>query len=72
LADQWDRLKERISDHLEQLKDGPQELLRYIGLTPNSKLYGHYLFTRLIPTVKVAAQGILSRLNPSDRTKPKP
>jgi len=44
LADQWDQLKQRIRDHLDQFKDGSQELLRYIGLTPNSKLYGSCLF----------------------------
>lgn len=43
LADQWDQLKERVCQHLDQFKDGSQELLRYIGLTKNSKLYGSYL-----------------------------
>jgi hypothetical protein len=50
LADQWDQLKQRIRDHLDQFKDGSQELLRYIGLTPNSKLYGSCLFPQSIST----------------------
>lgn len=46
MADQWDQLKQCVRDHLDQFKDGSQELLEYIGLTPNSKLYGSCLFPR--------------------------
>lgn len=44
LADQWDELKRGICEHLDQFKEGSQDLLRYIGLTINSKLYGDCLF----------------------------
>ena len=47
LADQWDQLKERVCDHLDQFKDGSQELLTYIGLTNTSKLYGSSLSPQL-------------------------
>jgi len=43
LANQWDQLKERVCNHLDQFKDGSPELLRYVGLTKTSKLYGSYL-----------------------------
>ena len=39
-AEDWEQLKQGIREHLDQFKDGSQELLRYIGLTPGSKLYG--------------------------------
>ncbi len=43
LADQWDQLKERVCGHLDQFQEGSQELLKYIGLTKTSKLYGSSL-----------------------------
>lgn len=46
LADQWDELKRRVCEHLDQFKEGSQDLLRYIGLTINSKLYGACLFSQ--------------------------
>lgn len=39
-ADAWDQLKEEIKNFLDQLREGSPELLKYIGLTENSKLYG--------------------------------
>lgn len=39
-ADQWDLLKEEINKFLNRFKSESIELLNYIGLTENSKLYG--------------------------------
>ena len=50
LAEEWEQLKERIREHLDQFKDGSAELLRYIGLTPDSKLYGPSLFPQRTDT----------------------
>ena len=45
----WEELKKRLREHLEQFKEGSQELLRYVGLTGNSKLYGAILAVPLAP-----------------------
>lgn len=39
-ADQWDLLKEEIKKFLNRFEKESAELLKYIGLTENSKLYG--------------------------------
>lgn len=39
-ADDWQKLKEKIKEFLDRFREGSEELLRYVGLTPNSKLYG--------------------------------
>jgi DDE superfamily endonuclease len=43
-ADQWESLKQQVAEFLDQFREGSCELLRYVGLTANSKLYGS-LFT---------------------------
>ncbi len=42
-ADDWQRLKQKIKEFLDRFQKGSKELLRYVGLTPNSKLYGAVL-----------------------------
>ncbi len=49
-ADEWPQLKEAVKQFLDRFVEGSQELLRYVGLTPNSKLYGAVLATRAAPT----------------------
>ncbi|MBD0341223.1 MAG: IS630 family transposase [Microcoleus sp. Co-bin12] len=39
-ADQWEQLKKEIKKFLDQFRQKSTELLRYIGLTEHSKLYG--------------------------------
>ncbi len=39
-ADNWDLLKEQIKEFLDKFREQSAELLKYIGLTENSKLYG--------------------------------
>lgn len=39
-ADDWDNLKEEIKKFLDKFRTESAELLKYIGLTENSKLYG--------------------------------
>jgi DDE superfamily endonuclease len=39
-ADNWEKLKEQIKEFLNQFHQESAELLQYIGLTENSKLYG--------------------------------
>jgi hypothetical protein len=39
-ADKWDELQNLVESFLGQFADGSKELLRYVGLTSNSKLYG--------------------------------
>lgn len=46
-ADRWDDLKQRVAQFLDAFQNGSQELLRYVGLTANSRLYGE--FFRSIP-----------------------
>jgi hypothetical protein len=41
LADDWPTLKQRVKDFLDRFRQPSFDLLRYIGLTPNSKLYGN-------------------------------
>jgi transposase len=35
LSDNWQQLKQRVGDFLDQFKDGSTELLTYVGLLPN-------------------------------------
>lgn len=42
-ADDWQKLKQKIQELLDRFRKGSKELLRYVGLTPNSKLYGAVL-----------------------------
>jgi transposase len=42
-ADDWQRLKQKVKEFLDRFRKGSKELLRYVGLTPNSKLYGAVL-----------------------------
>lgn len=46
----WEELKERVVQHLQQFQDGCEELLRYVGLTTNSKLFGAILALQPAPT----------------------
>jgi transposase len=41
LAEDWQTLKQRVKDFLDRFRLPSFDLLRYIGLTPNSKLYGN-------------------------------
>jgi hypothetical protein len=42
-ADDWTQLKEKAHEFLAGFEQASQELLRYVGLTDNSKLYGAVL-----------------------------
>jgi transposase len=42
-ADDWQALKQVIKEFLDRFGKGSKELLRYVGLTPHSKLYGAVL-----------------------------
>jgi transposase len=42
-ADDWQMLKQKVKEFLDRFRKGSKELLRYVGLTPNSKLYGAVL-----------------------------
>jgi hypothetical protein len=42
-ADDWDNLKKKIKQFLDRFRQQSMELLKYIGLTENSKLYGEAL-----------------------------
>lgn len=42
-ADDWQKLKQKVREILDRFGKGSKELLRYVGLTPNSKLYGAVL-----------------------------
>lgn len=48
-SDNWEELKKRLGQHLEQFRDGSAELLRYVGLTTKSKLYGALLALQPAP-----------------------
>jgi transposase len=39
-AEDWPTLKEKIKEWLARFREGSKDLLRYVGLTENSKLYG--------------------------------
>ena len=39
-AADWSQLKQQITEFLDRFREGSAELLRYVGLTPKSKLYG--------------------------------
>ena len=41
-ADRWDELKGCVATFLDRFRDGSQELLRHVGLTTNSHLYGEF------------------------------
>jgi len=43
LADDWPTLKQKITEFLNRFRKGSKKLLRYVGLTPNSKIYGAVL-----------------------------
>jgi len=45
----WEELKKRLCAHLGQFSEGSAELLRYVGLTANSKLYGAILALQPVP-----------------------
>lgn len=40
LADEWPKLKDAVKGFIDRFINGSQELLRYVGLGANSKLYG--------------------------------
>ena len=42
-ADDWPKLKQKLSEFLARFRQGSAELLRYVGLTENSKLFGAVL-----------------------------
>lgn len=42
-ADDWPGLRQHVHDFLAQFAQGSADLLRYVGLTPHSKLYGPVL-----------------------------
>jgi hypothetical protein len=44
-ADDWEKLKEEIKEFLNRFRQASAELLQYIGLTENSKLYGKVIST---------------------------
>jgi transposase len=44
-ADRWAELQDKVGAFLSQFAKGSQELLRYVGLTLHSKLYGPILAT---------------------------
>jgi transposase len=46
----WEELKKRLREHLEQFTGGSEGLLRYVGLTTASKLYGAILAVQPVPT----------------------
>jgi len=48
-ADDWAELKRGVSAFLDQFAEPSPELLHYIGLTPNSKLYGSALAPPALP-----------------------
>lgn len=49
-ADEWGELKQRVNQFLDQFEAGSKELLRYVGLTEQSKLYGALLRPQSAPT----------------------
>ena len=48
-AEDWAQLKLGVSTFLDQFAAPSPELLRYIGLTPNSKLYGSAVALAVVP-----------------------
>lgn len=42
-ADKWDQLRNGVGDFLDQFSQGATELLRYVGLTQQSRLFGAIL-----------------------------
>jgi len=48
-ADLWDDLKRRVGAFLDGFRQGSAELLRYVGLTANSHLYGEFFQGRSAP-----------------------
>jgi len=49
-ADDWPTLKQKVKEFLDRFRNGSEELLRYVGLTPNSKLFGALFDQRASPT----------------------
>ena len=49
-SDDWLSLKSKIQDFLDRFREGSGELLRYVGLTPNSKLFGALFAPKASPT----------------------
>jgi transposase len=49
-SNDWEAFKSRVRRHLQQFQEGSQELLGYVGLTTNSKLYGAILAVQPAPT----------------------
>jgi DDE superfamily endonuclease len=49
-ADDWPTLKQKVKEFLDRFRNGSEELLRYVGLTPNSKLFGALFAQRASPT----------------------
>jgi hypothetical protein len=41
-ADRWDELKQLVGTFRDRFRDGSQDLLRYVGLTAKSHLYGEF------------------------------
>jgi hypothetical protein len=42
-ADRFPELQAQVASFLDQFTDGSRQLLRYVGLTPNSRLYGEIM-----------------------------
>jgi hypothetical protein len=49
-ADDWAKLKEKVQEFLDGLRTGSDELLRYVGLTAKSKLFGSLFVPKASPT----------------------
>jgi hypothetical protein len=49
-ADDWTKLKEKVQEFLNDLREGSAEILRYVGLTAKSKLFGALFAPKVSPT----------------------
>ena len=49
-AAEWPTLKEKIQAFLDQFREASPDLLRYVGLTANSKLFGALFVPKASPT----------------------
>lgn len=49
-ADDWTKLKEKVQEFLDDLREGSTEILRYVGLTAKSKLFGALFAPKANPT----------------------
>lgn len=45
LADDWNAIKQRVATFMQEFEQGPQRLLRYVGLTDPIQLYRAVLQT---------------------------